>query len=96
MVLGNALIFLSARPLDILLQGEDAAKSLGLDPLKTRFILAVAATLPVAAAVSVSGIIGFVGLIASHGARFFTGPPRPQALTPRFGAHWGFARPCRG
>jgi len=79
-VLGNAVIFLSARPLDILLQGEDAAKSLGLDPLKTRFILAVAATLPVAAAVSVSGVIGFVGLIAPHGARFFTGPAHRRLL----------------
>jgi len=79
-ILGNTVIFLSARPLDILLQGEDAAKSLGLDPLKTRFILAVAATLPVAAAVSVSGVIGFVGLIAPHGARFFTGPAHKRLL----------------
>jgi iron complex transport system permease protein len=80
MVLGNIVIFLSARPLDLLLQGEDAAKSLGLDPLKARFILAIAATMPVAAAVSVSGVIGFVGLIAPHGARFFTGPTHRRLL----------------
>ena len=80
MILGNVVIFLSVRPLDLLLQGEDAAESLGLDPLKTRFILAMAATLPVAAAVSVSGVIGFVGLIAPHGVRFFTGPGHRRLL----------------
>jgi iron complex transport system permease protein len=80
MILGGAVIFLSARPLDLLLQGEEAAESLGLNPQRTRFILAVAATLPVAAAVSVSGVIGFVGLIAPHGARFFTGPAHRRLL----------------
>jgi iron complex transport system permease protein len=80
MLLGNAVIFLSVRPLDLLLQGDEAAESLGLDPLKTRFILALAATLPVAAAVSVSGIIGFIGLIAPHGVRFFTGPAHRRLL----------------
>ena len=80
MVLGNIVIFLSVRPLDLLLQGEESAQSLGLNPLKTRFILAIAATLPVAAAVSVSGVIGFVGLIAPHAARFFTGPSHRRLL----------------
>jgi iron complex transport system permease protein len=80
MIAGNIVIFLSIRPLDLLLQGEEAAGSLGLDPLKARFILALAATLPVAAAVSVSGVIGFVGLIAPHGARFFTGPSHRRLL----------------
>ena len=80
MVIGNLVIFISARPLDLLLQGEEAAESMGLDPLKTRFILAMAATLPVAAAVSVSGIVGFVGLIAPHSCRFFTGPAHRRLL----------------
>ena len=80
MVLGNVIIFFSVRPLDLLVQGEEAAESLGLDPLRTRFILAMAATLPVAAAVSVSGVIGFVGLIAPHAARFFTGPAHRRLL----------------
>jgi iron complex transport system permease protein len=80
MILGNAVIFLSVRPLDLLLQGEEAAESLGLNPLKTRFILAMAATLPVAAAVSVSGVIGFVGLVAPHAVRFFTGPAHRRLL----------------
>jgi iron complex transport system permease protein len=79
-IIGNIAIFLSCRPLDLLLQGEEAAESLGLDPLKTRFLLALAATLPVAAAVSVSGVIGFVGLIAPHASRFFTGPAHRRLL----------------
>ncbi|MCL2007615.1 MAG: iron ABC transporter permease [Treponema sp.] len=80
MVIGITAIFLSIRPLDLLLQGDEEAESLGLDVLKTRFLLALAATFPVAAAVSVSGIIGFVGLIAPHGARFFTGPAHKRLL----------------
>ena len=80
MVLGNAAIFLSVRPLDLLLQGEEAAQSLGLNPFKSRFFLAMAATLPVAAAVSVSGVIGFVGLVAPHASRFFTGPAHRRLL----------------
>jgi len=80
MILGNIVIFFSVRPLDLLLQGEEAAESLGLNPLKTRFVLAIAATLPVAASVSVSRVIGFVGLIAPHAARFFTGPAHRRLL----------------
>ncbi|MCL2472870.1 MAG: iron ABC transporter permease, partial [Treponema sp.] len=80
MIAGNIVIFMSVRPLDLLLQGEDAAESLGLNPLKARFILAMAATLPVAASVSVSGVIGFIGLIAPHAARFFTGPAHKRLL----------------
>jgi iron complex transport system permease protein len=80
MLLGGAVICFSTRPLDLLLQGEDTAHSLGLDPNKARFILALAATLPVAAAVSVSGVIGFIGLIAPHTARFFTGPAHRRLL----------------
>ena len=80
MILGSLVIFLSSRPLDLLLQGDEAAESLGIDPLRTRFVIALAATLPVAAAVSVSGVIGFIGLIAPHGARFFTGPAHRRLL----------------
>ena len=79
-LLGSAVIFLFSKPLDILLQGDEAAESLGLNPLKARFILALAATFPVAAAVSVSGVIGFVGLIAPHSARFFSGPRHSRLL----------------
>ena len=79
-VIGNIVIFLSSRPLDILLQGEEAAQSLGLNPYRMRFILAVAATFPIAAVVSVSGVIGFVGLIAPHASRFFTGPTHRRLL----------------
>ena len=78
--LGSIFIFLSARNLDLLLQGDEAAESLGLNPFKSRFFLSMAATLSVAAAVSVSGIIGFTGLIAPHAARFFSGPSHRRLL----------------
>jgi iron complex transport system permease protein len=70
---GMGALWLMARPLDALLGGDDAARSLGLPIRTTRLILVSAAGLAVAAAVAVSGIIGFVGLIAPHAARWLVG-----------------------
>ena len=49
---------------------DDQAQNLGLDVEKTRIILLAAASLIAAAAVSMAGIIGFVGLIVPHMIRF--------------------------
>jgi iron complex transport system permease protein len=54
------------RHLDVLRVGDDEALSLGLDPARSRMIVIVAASLLTAAAVSVSGLIGFVGLVVPH------------------------------
>jgi iron complex transport system permease protein len=63
------VLFAEARPLDLLALGEESAQYLGADvePLKRRVYLA--ASLLTAAAVAVSGVIGFVGLIVPHFAR---------------------------
>jgi len=63
------VLFAAARPLDLLALGEEPAQYLGADvePLKRRVYLA--ASLLTAAAVAVSGVIGFVGLIVPHFAR---------------------------
>ena len=62
-----------ARPLDVLAEGEETARALGLRVrLATGLILAVA-SLATAAAVAAGGIIGFAGLIAPHIARRLVG-----------------------
>jgi iron complex transport system permease protein len=57
------------RMLDVLRVGGDEASSLGIHPERTRLIVIGAATLGTAAAVSVSGLIGFVGIIVPHAVR---------------------------
>jgi iron complex transport system permease protein len=53
--------------------GDEEAASLGAHPERTRIILIVAASLGTAAAVSVSGLIGFVGIIVPHTVRLLAG-----------------------
>jgi len=61
------------RLLDVLRVGETEAGALGLNVPRLRLIVVIAATLGVAAAVSVSGLIGFVGIIVPHLARLTAG-----------------------
>lgn len=63
-----------ARDLNIMLTGEDAAQSLGVDVEKTKIYLIVICSLLTSIIVSVSGIIGFVGLIIPHMVRIILGP----------------------
>ena len=62
----GAVLFVHRRHLDVLRVGDDEARSLGLDPARSRLIVIVAASLLTAAAVSVSGLIAFVGLVVPH------------------------------
>jgi iron complex transport system permease protein len=80
-VLGSALILSRARALNGLLLGEDTAAHLGIDVRRERLILLFAATLITAAAVAVSGLIGFVGLVIPHLVRLVVGP-NARALLP--------------
>ena len=61
------------RPLDLMLLGDDTAKSLGVSVEKWRFLFALIGILAASSAVSVAGLIGFVGLIAPHIGRMFVG-----------------------
>ena len=62
----GAMLFVHRRHLDVLRVGDDEARSLGLDPVRSRLTVIVAASLLTAAAVSVSGLIAFVGLVVPH------------------------------
>ena len=63
-----------ARALDLLQLGEEGAALLGLPVETVKYLMLGVATLTTAAAVSVAGIIGFVGLIVPHAVRLAVGP----------------------
>jgi iron complex transport system permease protein len=70
----TAVVVLSqGRRLDVLGVGDEEAASLGLHPQRSRYLLLAAASLGAAAAVSVSGLIGFVGIIVPHLIRLVAG-----------------------
>lgn len=61
------------RILDVLRVGGDEAATLGVNPGRASLVIIAAATLGTAAAVSVSGLIGFVGIVAPHAVRLVAG-----------------------
>ncbi len=63
-----------AKDMNLLTLGDEVAKSLGCPVTQVRRIFLILATLLAAISVSVSGIIGFVGLIVPHGVRILIGP----------------------
>ncbi|HKS48744.1 MAG TPA: iron ABC transporter permease [Amycolatopsis sp.] len=67
------VLCLSARLLDVLTLGDAEAASLGIRPGRVRLMLLSAASLATAAAVSVSGLIGFVGIVVPHVVRLLAG-----------------------
>lgn len=80
-LLALLVTFLSARALNLLQLGEEAAAQLGLSVEMFKYGLIMVATLATAAAVSVSGIIGFVGLMIPHAVRLTCGPDH-RSLVP--------------
>ena len=69
-----------AKEMDILLQGEKRALELGVEVERTKRVLLVTAGVLTAIAVSVSGIIGFVGLVVPHIVRLLVGPGHRSLL----------------
>jgi cobalamin transport system permease protein len=73
-VLGaTAIILLHRRVVDVLSLGDDEAATLGVNVTRVRLVLVAAATVGPAAAVAVSGLIGFVGIIVPHAIRLVSG-----------------------
>jgi iron complex transport system permease protein len=72
--LGSVIAWIFARDLNVLSQGDATALHLGIDPERMRALLFGVASLLVASAVAVSGMIGFVGLIVPHLVRLMMGP----------------------
>ncbi|MDJ1006887.1 MAG: iron ABC transporter permease [Paracoccaceae bacterium] len=81
MVAGWALIAFTARGLDALTLGEDAAETLGVDLRRLRLLLVTGTAAAVGAATAVAGAIGFVGLVVPHLLRRLVGAS-PARLLP--------------
>ncbi|QXM06853.1 FecCD family ABC transporter permease [Crassaminicella indica] len=73
-LIGCIFFTMFARDLNLMLMGEETAKSLGVEVEKIKKLLLILASIVAASAVSVSGIIGFVGLIIPHIVRIIIGP----------------------
>ena len=71
---GGALLWALRWRLNVMALGDEEARSLGVDVGRTRFAVVAAATLVTSSAVSVAGMVGWVGLIIPHLARFLVGP----------------------
>jgi iron complex transport system permease protein len=71
---GMACALPAARSLNLLAIGEESARQLGVDVERQQRLLLVATSLMVGAAVSVAGLVGFVGLIIPHLLRLLFGP----------------------
>jgi len=74
LLIGFAVIYIYSRHLNLIVTGEETAMQLGVNVEQTKKILLLAASLVTGVAVSVSGIIGFVGLIIPHIMRMLLGP----------------------
>ncbi len=72
-VVSTVAILLHRRLLDVLAVGDDEADTLGVRTERVRLVVVAAATLGTAAAVAVSGLIGFVGIIVPHAVRLVAG-----------------------
>lgn len=79
-ILGFIFLMLIRWRLNILSLGDTEAKALGLNPLNLKLILVVVTTLMTAAAVSISGVIGWVGLVIPHAGRMIVGPNHKYLL----------------
>ena len=79
-ILGLTILFLLRWRMNILSLGDDEAQSLGIDPMKTKIVLIITTTLMTAVVVSISGIIGWVGLVIPHAGRLLVGPDHKRLL----------------
>lgn len=72
-VISTIVLLLYRRMIDVLRVGDDEARALGVNVDQVRIIVVLAATLGTSAAVAVSGLIGFVGIIVPHAVRLLLG-----------------------
>ncbi|MDU9409033.1 iron ABC transporter permease [Pseudomonas sp. zfem001] len=80
LALALAVLLGLGRALNALMAGEQSAVSLGLEPRRVRLLVFVVASLLTGVLVSLSGAIGFVGLMLPHVARFLVGAEHRRVL----------------
>ena len=79
-LLSLLVLFLQSRLLNVMQLGEEPSASLGMNVERAKALLILASTLATASAVSVSGLIGFVGLVVPHLARLLFGPDHRRLI----------------
>lgn len=79
-IIGILILFLLARHLNILVLGDQEARSVGVPVAFLRLVLLFISAVTTATAVCVSGIIGFVGLVVPHIMRLLLGPEHRTLL----------------
>ncbi len=79
-VVAAAVLLAHRRQLDVFRIGEDEASTLGAPVARVRLVVVIAATLGTAAVVSVSGLIGFVGIMVPHVVRLVAGSSYRRVL----------------
>jgi iron complex transport system permease protein len=78
-IAGGVLLAFTARSLDALTLGEQAARSLGVNPRRLQWLIVLGVGLSVGASVAAAGVIGFVGLMVPHMVRPLVGG-KPSAI----------------
>jgi iron complex transport system permease protein len=73
-LLGLVPLVLLRWQMNVMTLGEDEARALGVDTRRLRLTVVAAATLMTAGVVSISGVVGWIGLLVPHLARFLVGP----------------------
>ncbi|WJY26549.1 MULTISPECIES: FecCD family ABC transporter permease [Sporosarcina] len=83
-VIGAFLLWMNRRELNAMLFGEERAKHLGVDVARRKLTILIGGSILTGAAVSVSGTIGFVGLVVPHMTRLLFGSDHRHLLTLSF------------
>ena len=81
---GVVWLFLFRWRMNVLAQGDEEARAVGLNPERERILILVPATLAASAAIAVAGVIGMIGLAVPHMVRMLLGPDNRHTLPASF------------
>jgi iron complex transport system permease protein len=77
---GGFVLLLLRHRMNVMSLSEDEARSMGVNTTRIRWVVVVGATLVTSAGVAMAGVIGWVGLVVPHMARFLVGPSFDRLL----------------
>ena len=80
LAVGGLAAWVLSRDLDLMLEGDEMAASLGVSVVRSQRLLLLATAILTGSAVAVSGVVGFVGLIVPHLVRLLVGPAHHRLL----------------
>lgn len=80
LIIGSLVLWLNRRELNVMMYGDDRAKSLGVNVQRSKYAILIGGSLLTGSAVAVSGTIGFVGLVVPHMTRMIWGTDHRHLL----------------